>query len=416
MEILHVPLDRGLSLKLHGRLDAYWATHLGKELEGAIRSGNDRIVLDFQGIEFLSSAGIGVLLKYYKLLQSMKGSLTVVRPIPLVRNVFDLSGLTQVLLREDADLPPVSPEVRETRRAVERHGARCEVYDLQPSASLSCRVLGDAIAVLAEPAPGDDCFHLTFPADAFGVGVGALGSGYDDCRDRFGEFLSFGGATFYLPSNGTNVPDYDIMRKNFLPEVYVLNGLACRGSFSHFLRFEAAEKHATVPISSLLELLFEQNGDAACGFVMLAETQGLVGAWLRRSPVAGGQSGPFFEHPALRERLSFSVEPVFPHHLAWVAGVLSKRGNTALDGLLRPIADGHAIGGHLHALAMSYRHIPKGKLDFQETFSGIFDALDGDTLRGLLHLVNDDRPVIGRGESEFVRGVCWAGPIRSFGS
>jgi hypothetical protein len=44
------------------------------------------------------------------------------------------------------------------------------------------------------------------------------------------------------------------------------------------------------------------------------------------------------------------------------------------------------------------------------------DALEGDALRGLLHLVNDDRPLIGRGQSEFVRGVCWAGPVRSFGS
>ena len=421
MEILHHPREDGLTLRLKGRLDGYWASHVGKELESVIRAGNDRIELDFQDVEFLSSAGIGILLKYYKLLQGMRGSLTVVRPTPLVKNVFDLSGLTPVLLRSVAAEPAdAAAAVQETQHSVERGGARFDLFDQDAGASLSCRILGDAIEVIAAPDAEDDCYRVTFPADSFGVGIGALGENFQDCRDRFGEFVSFGGATFYLPTNGTNVPDYDIARKNFLPVVNVLNGLACSGTFGRFLRFDAVERQGTIPLRAMLEAIHEYGiGDSsACGFVMLAETQGLVGAWLRRSPVSGGETGQFFEHPAIRERLMYSVEPVFPHHLAWVAGVIAKAGNAALDALLRPIATEHALSAHVHALAMSYRHIPKGRLEFSDTVRSMFDAdaLEGDALRGVLHLVNDDRPLIGRGQSEFVRGVCWAGPIRSFGA
>jgi len=30
----------------------------------------------------------------------------------------------------------------------------------------------------------------------------------------------------------------------------------------------------------------------------------------------------------------------------------------------------------------------------------------------VLHLLSDDRVIAGAGESEFIRGACWIGPIR----
>jgi len=36
---------------------------------------------------------------------------------------------------------------------------------------------------------------------------------------------------------------------------------------------------------------------------------------------------------------------------------------------------------------------------------------EGETLLGVLHLLHDDRPIVGAGDSELVRGACWIGPI-----
>ncbi len=64
--------------------------------------------------------------------------------------------------------------------------------------------------------------------------------------------------------------------------------------------------------------------------------------------------------------------------------------------------------GHFHAAAFSYRPLQKGALDVKTTVSTLFEA---ETLQGVLHLLNDDREIAGAGQSEFVRGACWIGPI-----
>jgi hypothetical protein len=43
------------------------------------------------------------------------------------------------------------------------------------------------------------------------------------------------------------------------------------------------------------------------------------------------------------------------------------------------------------------------------TVKTLFEA---ETLQGVLHLLNDDREIAGAGQSEFIRGACWIGPIR----
>ena len=76
---------------------------------------------------------------------------------------------------------------------------------------------------------------------------------------------------------------------------------------------------------------------------------------------------------------------------------------------LRPLASHGHLAGHFHAAAFSYRPLQRGELDLKTTVGTLFDA---ETLQGVLHLLNDDRPIAGAGESEFVRGACWVSPIK----
>jgi hypothetical protein len=36
---------------------------------------------------------------------------------------------------------------------------------------------------------------------------------------------------------------------------------------------------------------------------------------------------------------------------------------------------------------------------------------DEQAVQGVLHLLNDDRPLTGVGQSEFTRGACWMGAL-----
>ena len=54
------------------------------------------------GVTFISSAGIGVLVKFYKRLDAIKGALVIVRASAPVRTVLDMTRLTALLVDDSA--------------------------------------------------------------------------------------------------------------------------------------------------------------------------------------------------------------------------------------------------------------------------------------------------------------------------
>ena len=106
--------------------------------------------------------------------------------------------------------------------------------------------------------------------------------------------------------------------------------------------------------------------------------------------------------------MSFTSERAHPRSLALVVGVATRGKHPALGPLVRPLGDAASPAGHFHAAAFSYRPLQRGSIDLVPTVATLFQA---ETLQGILHLLPDDREVVGAGESEFVRGACWVGPI-----
>ena len=101
MEIIKQSTPTGLELTVSGRLDAYWADHLSKALEEAVRDGAHHIRVNMAAVPYMSSVGIRVLLKFYKELQRLNGSFAVSNPSDAVKTVLDLAGL-EVLLSGQA--------------------------------------------------------------------------------------------------------------------------------------------------------------------------------------------------------------------------------------------------------------------------------------------------------------------------
>ena len=64
--------------------------------------------------------------------------------------------------------------------------------------------------------------------------------------------------------------------------------------------------------------------------------------------------------------------------------------------------------GHFHAAVFSHRTLPIGEIDLKGTVAALFE---GQHFQGVLHLLADYREPAGLGESEFVRGACWAAPL-----
>jgi len=83
-------------LAVTGEVDVYTAPRLRERLVELVSQGNHQIVVDLEGVDFLDSTGLGVLVGGLKRLRSHDGDLTLVCTHQRILKVFEITGLTKV--------------------------------------------------------------------------------------------------------------------------------------------------------------------------------------------------------------------------------------------------------------------------------------------------------------------------------
>jgi hypothetical protein len=214
------------------------------------------------------------------------------------------------------------------------------------------------------------------------------------------------GVAAFQPADGSSRPDFMLSEGALVPEGHLVLGLSAKGSFTSLLRFEANDEDRRIGITELMQTALEASGANAAVIVAVTETAGLVGATLRQSPTSGTNEERF-RFPQIREWLSFTSERSFRDTTSLIVGVIAKPGTT-FDALLRPLASGSGLLGHLHAAVFPYRPLRKGRIDLSSAVTSLFD---GQSLQSVLHLISDPRGFNGAGESELYRGAVWIAPI-----
>lgn len=396
-----------LEITLDGRLDGLWSGQLESELQEWIRKGERHIRMDLAAVPFLSSAGIRVLVKCYKDLKKLNGTFYLTNRSAFVEEVIEVSGLQELCAPEGEDLGPII-DGDTTLARLQCEGMSVSVRPVSPGSSLRCRVVGEPGQMATMNYPPEGMHTLSLPPGVFGVGVGAFGSSFEDVRPRFGEFLVAGGAAAYMPSDTSNTPDFLLSRGDYIPRVQVLYSILCDGEPSHLLRFQPSGLEGVVTLSELVRLAHEATGARAVGLVMMAESAGLVGASLKNSPALDTKDKTPFDFPEVRRWISYSSERLYRKSLALVTGIALFDEVPSLMSMVRPLGSGAFPAGHFHAAAFSYRALHGEEVNLEQMVTSLFD---GETLQGILHLLTDNRDLQGAGESEFVRGAMWVGPI-----
>ena len=85
-------------IELVGRLDTTTAPALDKAISNDIE-GTKKLVIDFKSLEYISSAGLRVLLGAQKKMQKI-GSMKVINVCELVMEVFEMTGFADILVIE----------------------------------------------------------------------------------------------------------------------------------------------------------------------------------------------------------------------------------------------------------------------------------------------------------------------------
>lgn len=95
MNIEKTITDSAVALKLIGRLDTTTAPELEAVVDGCV-AGIKELVLDCSALEYVSSAGLRVILKAQKLMNT-QGSMKVTNVNETIMEVFEITGFADIL-------------------------------------------------------------------------------------------------------------------------------------------------------------------------------------------------------------------------------------------------------------------------------------------------------------------------------
>jgi anti-sigma B factor antagonist len=86
----------GTLLVIGGEVDVYSAPKLREKITALIDAGMHRLILDIEGVEFLDSTGLGVLVGGLKRVRAHDGFMDIVCTRPRILRVLRISGLSEV--------------------------------------------------------------------------------------------------------------------------------------------------------------------------------------------------------------------------------------------------------------------------------------------------------------------------------
>ena len=98
MNVSFVEADNELIVKLDGDLDHHGADLAREEIDSLLREHNIvKLIMDFKGLDFIDSSGIGFVIGRYKNIRKKDGTVEIVNSSKKVRKILDMSGIGKII-------------------------------------------------------------------------------------------------------------------------------------------------------------------------------------------------------------------------------------------------------------------------------------------------------------------------------
>lgn len=401
LAIIQEKTGDGVLLKLTGRLDANNAAYLDDKLSELIQEGNYIVALDTEGIAFLSSAGIRILVKQSKAFKNISGGLSISKFSEGVKTVLDMVGMSGMFISKG--IVKITKEDKESKD-IERYGYSFVKSERQSIPAAKLKIIGDPEKIKNSSFSGIDNRKIKIQESFFGIGIGAFGENFDDCKNQYGESIALGEAIATLPSDNTKTPDYMIRTGNLVPEINALYFIGVNDSFQYEINLKP-ETESSITLGKITETVSETGNHKTFAMLLIAESSGLVGASIKNSPINGIN---LFSFPEVRDNVKFTTEPAHMRGMTVTFGVYSKNPEKELKKYLKPLDKTGKLFGHTHSAVFSYTPLQKEKLDYTTAIRYLFEESD---ILDVIHLLNDDREINGIGDSSFKSGHIWVSEI-----
>jgi anti-sigma B factor antagonist len=96
MEVVEKNQNGICILGLLGRLDSNTSPEFEKKIFGVIEDGTRNVIVDFESLDYISSAGLRVLLKAAKELKRSDGKIVLCSMKEYIKEVFEIAGFVSL--------------------------------------------------------------------------------------------------------------------------------------------------------------------------------------------------------------------------------------------------------------------------------------------------------------------------------
>ena len=95
---------RTLFLRVTEEIDQHAADKIRRKLDSEIEIYSPKkVIFDFNGIEFMDSSGIGMVLGRYKLVKMLGGTFEIINVNKRLKRIFDMSGVSRIIDIKDEE-------------------------------------------------------------------------------------------------------------------------------------------------------------------------------------------------------------------------------------------------------------------------------------------------------------------------
>ena len=97
MQIIYDAPAGELTVMLTGEIDHHCAGAIRAEVDAAVYAHTPKtLILDFSGVSFMDSSGIGLIMGRYRILQPLGGAIILQDPVPHISRILRLAGMERI--------------------------------------------------------------------------------------------------------------------------------------------------------------------------------------------------------------------------------------------------------------------------------------------------------------------------------
>ena len=286
-----------------GRLDAFEAANLSKELDTFLKEDDSYMVLDMAGVSYLSSGGIRVLLETHKKLNRKNGHVCLCGLKEYPAQVLKMAGMDSLFITcGSVDEAVNNISITEIIKLHEKDLRSLPCYHRKNTSfhvfhasdrSSSLKIVGNLMKIMHATLEPGDIRQRRFSEAEYSIGLGALGASLEDCLPLLGEMMTIGGTMVWLPTDGNDTPDFLIPHKD-TGEVVISAGLnlALDGEFNDIILLDNLDESTSITVGDLYEAIFDiarERQIPDCNLVsvaMVADLDALFSSGIKISPIS----------------------------------------------------------------------------------------------------------------------------------